>query len=150
MRFDFAPQGVDPLDLDRGIGGFGGGEPGVRHRPEDPFGPDRVGSRFPLGGCFGFRDRGIVADFKAFPFLDAVLPEWRERIEECYGPVTRGGFAAEGEMERNYRRKGDREWVRIARKYGASGIILPADAPTRLPIRYSDGEYLLVVPPHEK
>ena len=44
-------------------------------------------------------ERAIVVDFKAFPFTDDAMVEWKQRLDACYGPTEATGFAALREME---------------------------------------------------
>ncbi|HUS80964.1 MAG TPA: DUF6798 domain-containing protein, partial [Armatimonadota bacterium] len=47
-----------------------------------------------LGGFRLLARRAIVVDFKAFPFSDEAIVQWRQRMADCYGPVSAGGFPA--------------------------------------------------------
>jgi hypothetical protein len=99
--------------------------------------------------------RSIVVDFKAFPFQDSAIREWKERLDNCYGRVESWGFPAMREMEENYRRIDERKILALRRLYNISYAVLRQASPqlhqqteVDFPILYSGNSYRLVkVPP---
>ncbi|HUW57361.1 MAG TPA: DUF6798 domain-containing protein [Planctomycetota bacterium] len=88
--------------------------------------------------------RAIVVGFKAFPFGDEAMLEWRRRIRDCYGEVRGAGFHAEKEMIANYRHITEQKMRFIARKYGAAYAVLYEETPTAFPVLHQNTPYKLV------
>ena len=89
-------------------------------------------------------ERPIVVDFKAFPFGQASMEEWRERLVSLYGEPSGIGFAAEEEMDRSYRRISGARLVEAGARYGASFAVLYRATPTEFPVIHEDAEYRIV------
>lgn len=88
--------------------------------------------------------RAVVVDFKALPFSDAALREWRTRMRDAYGEVPGGGFPALARMDAHHRAVDDRRLAAIARRYGARYAVLYAQTRTQLPVLYENDTYKLV------
>jgi hypothetical protein len=88
--------------------------------------------------------RALVVDFKAIPFQDSAIREWRERILAIYGDGEEGGFAAARKMDRIYRQINDDKLLELAKRYGASHALLYIDTATDLTVLYADENYRIV------
>jgi hypothetical protein len=110
--------------------------------------PDSAVLLTPPDSTFGdFRliaERAIVADVRFYPFDDRAMLEWRQRLDDCYGPVRLYGQAARDEMAANYHRLTDADVLRIAQRYGAQYAILYADNVTAQPTLGQTDVYRLV------
>lgn len=107
--------------------------------------PDAVVLTPPDLGSFRLTaQRAIVVDFKYAVPLDSGMLEWRQRLEDCYGPVTGSGWNAAAEMDRNYRQITDSRVLMAGRRYGATHALLYGDTRTALPVLYRDAGYQLV------
>lgn len=88
--------------------------------------------------------RAIVVDFYAFPFQDAAMLEWRQRLLDCYGPTTLTGFDAVDEMRNHYDVIRAEEILAVQQKYGAAYAVLFKKTPTDFPVLYQTQTYKLV------
>jgi len=88
--------------------------------------------------------RAIVVDFKAFPFQDAAMLDWRRRLIDCYGPTTLTGFDAVDEMRNHYDIIRPDEILAVQQKYGATYAILFRKTPTDWPVLTQTQTYKLV------
>lgn len=88
--------------------------------------------------------RAIVVDFKAFPFQDNAMLEWRTRLQDCYGSAEKTGFPAAREMDANYRSIPEQRLLMLARKYYASYAVLYSDTHCELPVLFKNRHYKLV------
>jgi hypothetical protein len=88
--------------------------------------------------------RALVVDFKAVPFQDSAIREWRERILAVYGDGEEGGFAASRKMDRVYRQINDDKLLELAKRYGASHALLYIETVTDLAVLYADDNYRIV------
>lgn len=91
--------------------------------------------------------RAIVVDFKAFPFQDWAITQWRQRLEDCYGPIQACGFPAVDEMEATYQRINLERIAALQQSYDLSYAVLYAETVISLPILYSDRRFKLVALP---
>ncbi len=89
-------------------------------------------------------ERAIVTDFKTYPFGDENMRAWRQRLEDCYGPVTQRGTTAIAEMNAHYRSITPRRLTQIVEKYGARYAVLHADTPHPGPTLARNARYRLV------
>ena len=88
--------------------------------------------------------RAIVVDFKAMPFAEAPLGEWRERLRVCYGDVSAGGDLARQQMDEHYRGVSDETLSLVRDRYGARFAVLFVDTPTDRTVLYENTGYRLV------
>jgi hypothetical protein len=88
--------------------------------------------------------RALVVDWKALPFEDLSMREWRERILVCYGEIASTGFDGEREMDANYRAITDAKLGAIRERYGARFAVLFRETPTGFPVLYANGTYQVV------
>jgi hypothetical protein len=120
------------MDSDDGIAEYA-----LKHTPEDAvfITPPQFG-RFRLTAR-----RAIVVDFKACPFGDAALVEWKNRLDDCYGETSQNGSAAVKEMEKNYATITESQLQTLAKKYSASYVVLfrETDVPSFEPVYENDG-----------
>jgi hypothetical protein len=99
----------------------------------------------PSFGRFRFlARRAIVVDFKAIPFQDRAMVEWRERLRDCYGEVESSGFRAVAEMDRSYRNITSARILSVAEKYGASYAILYRETESEFPVVFENDSYKIV------
>lgn len=95
----------------------------------------------------GFRllaERAIVVDFKAFPFGDQAMAEWRDRMFDLYGEPASSGIRGAVEMDEQYRRITDAELIDSARRWGAGHAVLYRETETSLPVLYETDMYRVV------
>lgn len=78
--------------------------------------------------------RAIVVDFKAFPFSDLDMVEWKARLDSCYGTSSAVGFAALEDMKRSYRVISAERVVAIAAQYGADYAVVHEGMLSGLPV----------------
>ncbi len=90
-------------------------------------------------------NRAIVVDFKAFPFQDQAMREWRTRLFDLYGgePRAKGRFAP-AEMLEVYRTIDDATISELAKKYGFEYALLLIETETSLPVVLETDVYRLV------
>ncbi|MCB0175964.1 MAG: hypothetical protein KDJ97_36030 [Anaerolineae bacterium] len=88
--------------------------------------------------------RAIVVDFKAFPFQDKAMVEWRQRLFDCYGEPDTIGFPALKEMETNYALINDARIRTLQAKYGFFYVVLNQQTPTRYPNLYENRYYKII------
>jgi hypothetical protein len=90
---------------------------------------------------FGFlrteAKRAIVVDFKAFPFQEAAMQEWYQRIEDCYGLDT-------DLLDAVYQDMTDAKVIQLQHKYGFNYAVLHAKTETKIPTIYSNSEYKII------
>lgn len=99
---------------------------------------------FTFGDFRLMAERAIIADVRFYPFDDLTMLEWRQRLDDCYGPVHEYGLAARDEMAANYGRITDADVARIARQYRAEYAILYRETPTLLQVVGATSTYALV------
>jgi hypothetical protein len=88
--------------------------------------------------------RALVCDFKAFPFQDWAMLEWRKRMTDCYGEVHEAGFKAQRSMDKKYHLIDNQRLEDLAQKYGATHAVLYADTETRHDVLFSNKRYKLI------
>lgn len=88
--------------------------------------------------------RGLVVDFKSFPWQDEDMLRWKERLDDCYGGTDGLGFDAARRMDARYHEIGEERILAVALKYGATYAVLYADTPTELPVIYRNDAYKVV------
>jgi heme/copper-type cytochrome/quinol oxidase subunit 4 len=89
-------------------------------------------------------ERAIVVDFKAFPFQDAAMLEWRQRLLDCYGRTKATGFSAIPEMTINYKHITDDAIITLQAKYGFAYAVLYAETKTSLPVLFTTDNFKVV------
>jgi len=89
--------------------------------------------------------RAVVVDWKALPFPDQALREWRARMLDCYGPVTGGGFEALERLDRAYEGVDAATLRRLGARYGASHALLYRATEVDLPVLYANAGYKIVL-----
>ncbi|MFQ5742500.1 MAG: DUF6798 domain-containing protein [Acidobacteriota bacterium] len=98
-----------------------------------------------LGGFRLVAKRAIVVDFKSFPFQDAAMEEWYERMLFTYGQVTDTTLPELGALEAAYGEITDERVLRVAAKYGATYALLWSETPTGMPVVYNDRRFKIVL-----
>lgn len=107
--------------------------------------PDAVFLTPPDWGLFRLAaERAIVVDFKAFPFDEAAMIDWWQRMTDCYGEPAAGGFDAVAEMERTYRAITDARIEDLQRRYGITHAVLYTATETAYPVLATVGNYKIV------
>lgn len=89
-------------------------------------------------------NRAIVVDFKAFPFSDAGIEEWYERITTCYGIPSSKGFAMVNELNENYHTISDTDLIFLQKRYGFDYAVLYGDTQTNFEVIFQNSTYKLV------
>lgn len=108
--------------------------------------PDSVFVTPPAFGMFRIvAERAIIADFKAFPYQEPAVLEWRSRMIDQYGPPASSGFAAEREFDESYRMITDSHLRALCGSYGATHAILYSETDSNLPVLDANEVYSLVV-----
>ncbi|MGH0028601.1 MAG: DUF6798 domain-containing protein, partial [Myxococcota bacterium] len=97
-----------------------------------------------LGSFRLLAERAVVVDFKALPFAEHALREWKSRIADAYGVEDGGGFPALERMDENHRQVDDAQLAEIAARYGASYAVLYAETRTERPVLYENDVYKLI------
>jgi hypothetical protein len=88
--------------------------------------------------------RAVVVEWKALPFEELAMRDWRERIRFCYGEVASTGFAGQDEMDASYETITDGALGAIRDRYGARFAVLYRETPTRLPVLFANATYQVV------
>ncbi len=91
-----------------------------------------------------FGERAIVVDFKAFPFEEQAMREWKQRLVDCYGTTEKTGFSAAEAFEQRYKTITDSRIRYIKDTYNISYAILYNQTDTRFPVVYRNDTYKLV------
>jgi hypothetical protein len=117
----------------------------IARRSQQVTPPDALFVTPPTFGPFRiFAERAIIADFKAFPYQEPAILEWRTRMFDQYGNPTDIGFVAEEQFDESYRTITDQRLGALCESYGATHAILYAETPTNLTVLDSNGEYSVV------
>jgi hypothetical protein len=99
-------------------------------------------------GFGGFRlsaERAIVIDYKSIPFQDLGLLGWWERMNDCYGELSKGNPKTRvKEIFEDYKNITSKRIDSIEKKYNISYVVLYTQTKTNLPIVYSDNNFKLV------
>ena len=88
--------------------------------------------------------RALVVDFKAIPFQDGAMLEWRQRMRAVYGNVGGGGFKAARAFDVAYHQITDAHLLELAMLYGATHAILYVDTASKLPELLANEQYKIV------
>lgn len=95
----------------------------------------------------GFRlkaSRAIVVDFKAFPFSDQAMIEWRDRIYDIAGSNDLSlGNNWYAELRNHYLKLHDQDFKLLADKYHAQYVVVEDQQPLGFPLIYSNSDYLV-------
>ncbi|MBN1250558.1 MAG: hypothetical protein JXR51_05235 [Bacteroidales bacterium] len=91
-----------------------------------------------------FAQRAVIVDFKAFPFSDLAMKEWKNRIDNCYGKTNKSGFEALTDLENNYKNINTEKIKKLEKKYNFKYIILFSETKTELPVLYKNKTFKLV------
>jgi len=90
--------------------------------------------------------RAIVADFKAFPFGDEAILEWRERIGLCFGEI--GAFQAGSRLDslqqNHYESLDEKDLASLRQTYPFDFAILPRSRTFTYPSLFTYGRYRLL------
>jgi hypothetical protein len=89
-------------------------------------------------------DRAIVVDYKAFPFSDSAMEEWRSRLFDLYGVPASEGYEVLWELETNYRSISEERLLDKAKKYGACFALLYSGTETYFEVLFSSHSYNLI------
>lgn len=92
-------------------------------------------------------ERASVVSFKAVPFGDIAIKDWKERLDFCYGRTNKLGFEAEQDLIENYKQISDIDLLRIKEKYGIEYAVLFASTNTELKVLYKNDIFKLVEVP---
>jgi hypothetical protein len=89
-------------------------------------------------------ERAIVVDFKAFPFQNMAMLDWKKRIFDCYGVPEAKGWEALKEMKQKYRFIDDAKLLALQSEYGFTYAVLYRDMETKFPIVAENDEFKIV------
>ena len=107
--------------------------------------PDAVFLTSPKLGEFRLlAERAIVVDFKSFPFQDAAMLEWYQRLEDCCGDALHQGWAAEKAMTIEYRRLDDAKLLHLQNLYDFDYAVLFNDTATAFPVLFEGHKYKII------
>jgi hypothetical protein len=90
-------------------------------------------------------ERAIVVDFKAFPFQNMAMLDWKKRIFDCYGVPEAKGWDALKEMKEKYRFIDEAKLLALQSEYGFSYAVLYQDTKTTFPTVAENEEFKIVV-----
>lgn len=90
--------------------------------------------------------RALVVDFKSFPYQDAAMLEWIDRMAFCYGTTEALGFAAADELSARFQQVTYPHLQAIRERYGASHAVLDAPVTSALQpwVVYENAEYAVI------
>jgi len=97
-----------------------------------------------LGGFRLIGRRAVVVDNKVFPFGDADMEEWYERMLYTHAGRLEGALPTLMELDRNYAVFEDEHLVRVQQRYGATHALLWPQTATRMPVLYEDQAFKIV------
>ncbi len=92
-------------------------------------------------------ERATVVDFKAFPFGDTAMVEWRERLRRCYGDTSKSGFRASRQLAARYRATAPETLADRGCDYGATFAVIERETKTALPLLAENASYAIVALP---
>jgi hypothetical protein len=100
----------------------------------------------PLGSLFRISSRRSIAiDFKGMPGRPVKMLEWRQRLENCYGPWINMGYDAVNEMDRNYSSISREKLAELRKVYDVDYAVLYIDTlPAGMTVLYHNTFYALV------
>lgn len=85
--------------------------------------------------------RASLVNFKTVPFKPADLVLWKKKLDDCYGTTLKQGFAAENELEQNYKSITDKHLADLILMYGITHVVLFTETPTKYPVPYQNNTY---------
>lgn len=97
-----------------------------------------------LGGFRLIAGRAVVVDNKVFPFGDAAMAEWYQRMLFTHAGRLEGNLPNLMELDENFAVIDDDHLLRVQRRYGATHALLWPDAPTGMPVLYQDEAFKIV------
>ncbi|MEM6255330.1 MAG: DUF6798 domain-containing protein [Cyanobacteria bacterium P01_D01_bin.156] len=77
-----------------------------------------------------YSQRSVVANFKGYPFTDAGMVTWQQRMEDLVGPLTAN---LEGSLTQRFQQQTSSDVAAIAAKYGATHILTHQDWHPEIP-----------------
>jgi hypothetical protein len=99
----------------------------------------------PLFGKFRLiGKRATVVDWKSFPFQDLGMIGWKQRVDDCYGPVIRLGHPARQEMTGNYKEVSSARLLWLKERYNCHFAVLYLETRTDLPVIFENQTYRVV------
>jgi hypothetical protein len=101
-----------------------------------------------LGSIRVFGERSLLVGFKAIPYQEDRMLEWRNRLYAAYGRPSGLGPDAQAEMIDSYRDIPDERLLSLCDTYGVTDAVLFADTSTALPVIGSTDTYKLVELPN--
>jgi hypothetical protein len=97
-----------------------------------------------LGGFRLIARRAVVVDNKVFPFGDADMEEWYERMLFTHAGRLEGDLPSLIELDDNYAVIDAGHLLRVRERYGATHALLWSQTPTDLPVLYEDAAFKIV------
>lgn len=91
-------------------------------------------------------DRALVVDFKSFPYQDAAMLEWIDRMAFCYGTTEKLGFAASEALSDDFQAIGLAQLRHIRARYGADFAVLrvPIEGDKTEAVVYKNAGYAVI------
>ena len=84
--------------------------------------------------------RAVVVDFKNFPYTDAGIVGWRDRMSAVFGEPMSPRTSWRGNMLRLWARRHPSKLLRVAREHGAEFLLTHDDWHSNVPARRFDSE----------
>ena len=127
---------------------LGGDEADIARRARRVTPEDAIFVTPPDMGVFRMiAERGVVVDYKAFPFGDLAMIEWRTRLARCYGEATGSGLEVYAELGARYRSTAPESLAAQGCDYGASFAVIEHGTRTSLPVVAENASYRIVALP---
>lgn len=102
----------------------------------------------PDWGAFRYcAERAIVVDIKVGSFKDLGMKEWKDRIDNCYGPVSmHGGYFGKKleQMKNNYDNISFDKLKILNEKYHFDYVVLPINSLVNKNILFKDSKYKII------
>jgi hypothetical protein len=97
-----------------------------------------------LGNFQLVAQRAVVVQWKAFPFSDAAMEQWYERMRDCYGDSAETKVPVKEVLAERYRSISREQLLRAGKKYGATHAVLYKNTCCDLPVLFADETYKIV------
>jgi hypothetical protein len=89
-------------------------------------------------------NRAIVVDFKAIPYQDDALLEWRQRIRDCYGETEKSGFEGQALLSEAFKGVTFEKLTGIGKQYQANFAVVEKDNPIKTNVVFENEGYKLI------
>lgn len=89
-------------------------------------------------------NRAIVIDFKAIPYQDNALLEWRQRIRDCYGETDKSGFEGQELLSEAFKSVTFEKLEAIGKKHQATFAVVEKENPIQENVVFENDGYKLI------